>query len=77
MTFGNYKGAVLITGGTGGIGLHCAQQIAAQRPDLLVIVASRVSLFLFHIALPFSKARRVRHLAYQDNRRQAKITVAP
>ena len=42
MTLYNYKEAVLITGGTGGIGSHCAQHIAAQRPDLLVIVASRV-----------------------------------
>lgn len=67
MTFDNYKEAVLITGGTGGIGLHCAQQIGAQRPYLLVIVASRVSLFLLHIAPPLSKERRVRHLAYQDN----------
>ena len=46
MAFDDFKAAVLITGGTGGIGLHCAQQIASQRPDLLIVVASRVSVLL-------------------------------
>ncbi|MCJ1315446.1 hypothetical protein MMC15_000765 [Xylographa vitiligo] len=32
---------VLVTGGTSGLGYHCALEIARQRPDYLVLIASR------------------------------------
>lgn len=36
-----FKGTVLITGGTSGIGFEAASLIAKKRPDLLIVIASR------------------------------------
>ncbi|KAI9837014.1 MAG: hypothetical protein M1819_000663 [Sarea resinae] len=36
-----YSGTVLITGGTSGLGYHCALNIARQHPEYLVVLASR------------------------------------
>ncbi|RFU35496.1 hypothetical protein B7463_g858, partial [Scytalidium lignicola] len=36
-----YTRTVLITGGTSGLGFHCATNIARQHPEYLVVVASR------------------------------------
>ncbi|KAJ5601790.1 hypothetical protein N7510_011324 [Penicillium lagena] len=39
-----YQRSVLITGGTSGLGYHCALAIARKRPDYQVIIASRSDL---------------------------------
>jgi NAD(P)-dependent dehydrogenase (short-subunit alcohol dehydrogenase family) len=37
----NYARTILLTGGTSGLGFEIATQVAKQRPDLLIVVASR------------------------------------
>jgi NAD(P)-dependent dehydrogenase (short-subunit alcohol dehydrogenase family) len=40
----SFNGTALITGGTSGIGFHCALHLARQHPEYLVVIASRTSL---------------------------------
>jgi NAD(P)-dependent dehydrogenase (short-subunit alcohol dehydrogenase family) len=36
-----YTSSILITGGTVGMGYHCSLSVAQQRPDTLIVIASR------------------------------------
>ena len=51
--------AVLITGGTAGLGYHCALNIARQHPDFQVVIASRTD--------PHSAAASINKLLGQNN----------
>jgi NAD(P)-dependent dehydrogenase (short-subunit alcohol dehydrogenase family) len=54
-----YKSTILITGGTQGMGYHTSLSIARQRPQSLVVVASRTD--------PLDAATRINKTLKQSN----------
>lgn len=64
----SYTGTVLITGGTQGMGYHCALQIARQLPTHLVIIASRTD--------PNSAADTINRATKQSNVRYMQLNLS-
>lgn len=55
----SFTHTVLITGGTSGLGYHCALSIAREHPEYLVVIASRTD--------PKSAATSINHTLHQKN----------